>query len=177
MSLATRARPISRVEYDRMVETGELGPDDRVELIEGQIVPKMPQNAPHSASVRKITRLMYGLFSNETISVQAPLALSYDSEPEPDIFVSRGDEENYRRRHPGPEDTILVVEVADSSLLGDRRRKVPMYLAAGVPEVWLVDLPNRRVLRYLGDPDAPEVYGEEDALPTEPPLPVAGLLH
>ena len=178
MSVATRIRPISRAEYERMVGLGLIGSDERVELIAGQIVRKMPQNPSHSAALTYASEAIRALFRSVVVfRVQMPLSLNGDSQPEPDVLVVRGQIADYALRHPEPDDCLLAIEVADTTLGDDRRNKISMYLQAGVPEVWLVDIPHRRVLRYtLADPDVPEVYGENGALPTEPPIPVIDLL-
>ena len=144
-------RPFTVDEYYRMAEAGILGEDDRVELLDGEIVQMSPVGVPHSACVDLLTHALEAVRRHAaTIRIQSPVRLGEYSEPEPDVAVLRGEPRDYARRHPGPADTLLVVEVADTSLLYDRRRKVPAYARAGVPEAWLVDLPGGRVHVFRG---------------------------
>ncbi len=128
-------RLFRRVEYDRMVELGFFA-NERIELLDGFLVPMSPQNAPHSAAIQRLTRLLQpALVGRADVRVQLPLAVSELSEPEPDLaVVPAGD---YDRAHPHT--GLLVVEVADSSLATDRR-KARAYAMAGVPEYWIVNL-------------------------------------
>ena len=167
ITLAPRVRPVSRTEYDRMVELGLIGPDERVELINGVIVQKMPQKPPHSGVTSYLGDLVRDYYGSGTsVRIQMPFALSERSEPEPDVLVVRGGQLDYLSRHPTPEDVVLAVEVADSTVLPDRRDKVPMYMAEGVAEAWLLEIPNRRLLRFTqDDPVVPQIFAEGDALP------------
>jgi len=144
-------RPFTVDEYYRMAEAGILGEDDRVELLDGEIVQMSPVGVAHSACVDLLTRALEAVRRHAaTIRVQSPIRLGKYSEPEPDVSVLRGQPRDYVERHPGPADVLLVVEVADTSLLYDRRRKVPAYARSGIPEVWLVDLPAKRVSVFRG---------------------------
>ncbi len=133
-------------DYHRMVDDGLLRPDDRVELIEGVIIPMSPIRSPHAGCVNRTSALLHRRLGRRAIvATQNPIVLNRYSEPEPDIAVLRPRSDYYGGRHPEPDDVLLVVEVADSSLLYDRRTKIPLYARAGIPEVWLVDLPGRRI--------------------------------
>jgi Uma2 family endonuclease len=136
-------RPIKRSEYDRMVELG-LFQDERVELIRGVLVKMSPQLAPHASTIRKLTRLLMARLQGRfELSIQSPLALSDDSEPEPDIaIVPPG---NYDAEHPGT--ALLVIEVSDTTLRKDRR-KAAIYASAGIGEYWIVNLGARTVEVY-----------------------------
>lgn len=136
-------RPLKRSEYDRMVELG-LFQDERVELLRGVLVKMSPQYAPHASTVQKLNRLlMKQLQESFDLRIQAPLALSDDSEPEPDIaVVPLGD---YEIEHPRT--ALLVIEVSDSSLRQDRR-KAAVYASAGIGEYWIVNLGARAVEIY-----------------------------
>jgi Uma2 family endonuclease len=132
----------SREEYDKMIEAGVFSPDERVELVEGDIIQMTAQNARHAAAVRaaeEALRLAFGRAYD--VRVQLPLALGPDSEPEPDVAVVRGHWRDYVNAHPTT--ALLVVEVADSSLDFDRRRKGRIYAQAGIPEYWIVNLIDR----------------------------------
>ena len=132
-----------------MIKAGILGEDDRVELIAGQIVSQMPIGTAHAGMVNRLDQL----FSNTAhgrclVAVQNPIALDPFSEPEPDLALLRPRPDFYASAHPGPEDVLLIIEVADSSLGFDREDKIPLYAAAGIPEVWLVDLLGKSLTVY-----------------------------
>lgn len=128
-------------EYHRMVAAGVLGPDERVELLDGEVVRVSPMGSPHAACVRRLSRLLgRGAGDRAQVAVQLPLRLDAHSEPEPDVALLRPRDDDYAAAHPGPADALLVVEVGDSSVLADRDVKAPLYAHAGVGELWLVDL-------------------------------------
>ena len=136
-------------EYHKMAEAGILHEDDRIELIEGKIVEMTPVGSRHVACVNRLNQLFsLSLGERVVISVQNPLRIA-DSEPEPDIVLLEPREHFYAEQLPGPDDALLVVEVADSSLAYDREVKIPLYARAGIQEVWLVDLSNDEVVVYL----------------------------
>jgi Uma2 family endonuclease len=136
-----RIRPLRRVDYEALVERGLLD-DSRVELLLGTLVDMSPQGPLHASAVRFLAeQLIRGLPGDVQTRVQSPLALSHDSEPEPDIaVVPAGD---YRQSHPSQ--ALLVVEVSDTSLDKDRGVKTALYAIAGIPEFWLVNLLDRVV--------------------------------
>jgi Uma2 family endonuclease len=136
-------RPIKRSEYDRMIELG-LFQDERVELLRGVLVKMSLQLAPHASTVRKLAQLLMARLQGRfELSIQSPLALSDDSEPEPDVaIVPPGD---YDAAHPST--ALLVIEVADSSLKKDRG-KAGVYASAGIGEYWIVNLGARTVEVY-----------------------------
>jgi Uma2 family endonuclease len=137
--------------YFALVEEGVLQPGDRVELLEGVVVAMSPQNPAHAAAVRRTdTTLRRVLGGRAVISVQSPLVLGRHSVPEPDVAVVPGRESDYDRAHPTT--ALLIVEVADSSLAQDRVTKTRIYAAAGIPEVWILNLRDDRV-EVFRDPD------------------------
>ena len=146
------AKPVNRRtftvdEYYRMADAGILHEDDRVELIEGEIVEMAAIGSLHAACVSKMNRLLVGrLPENLLVRVQDPLRLSDLTEPQPDLVVILFREDYYAQAHPLPPETLLVVEVADSSLAYDKQVKIPLYARAGIPEVWIVDLTAGEVL-------------------------------
>jgi Uma2 family endonuclease len=149
--LATsRARHrFSRQDYDAMIAAGILDEDDRVELIEGEILTKMSIGPSHASTVRRLTAILYRSIADRCIvSVQDPVALDDFSEPEPDLALFKSREDLYSKAHPTPDEVYLIVEVADSSVRLDRLRKIPLYAAAAIPEVWLIDLVERCVVKY-----------------------------
>lgn len=127
-------------QYHRMVQSGILSANDRVELIEGLIVEKKSHNPPHDSCVSRVMRVLARLLPDEwVLRVQAAITLG-NSEPEPDLAIVRGPIEVYDVRHPVPRDVGLLIEVADSSLLGDRRRKGILYAGERIPEFWILNL-------------------------------------
>lgn len=133
-----------------MAETGIFTEDDRVELIDGEIIEMAPIGSAHAARVRRLGRLFHESFepSEAIVSVQNPVRLGQHSEPEPDLALLKPREDDYAAAHPEAGDLLLVVEVADTSLEDDRDRKIPLYARHQVPVVWLVDLRNERVEIY-----------------------------
>lgn len=132
-------------QYQRMIDSGALTPDDRVELLEGYVVLKMPANPPHDGTILRIgKRLRRYLPAGWDVRTQSNFVLS-DSQPEPDVAVVREEPDDYTTRHPTPADAGLVIEVADSSLLRDQRDKARMYAHSGVTCYWIVNLPDRQV--------------------------------
>jgi Uma2 family endonuclease len=137
-------------QYHRMIETAVLTKDDRVELLEGWIVAKMPHNPPHDGTISRVLRRFWGLAGKGwVVRVQSSLTLA-DSEPEPDLAVVVGPEERYLEEHPGPRDTALVVEVADSTLASDRTVKGRLYARAHVPLYWIINLVDSQIEVYSG---------------------------
>lgn len=142
-----------------MGEAGILREDDRVELIDGEIVQMTPIGSAHAACVKRLMHLFVRALADRAIvSVQDPIAIPRGSEPQPDLALLRPRADFYRGGHPQPADVWLVVEVADSSLAYDRAVKLPLYARAGIPEVWLVDLSGDTV-EVLRRPAAGR-YGE-----------------
>jgi Uma2 family endonuclease len=135
-----------------MAETGILKEDDRVELIDGEIIPMTPIGPQHAACVDWLTRLLIQRVPPDVIvHVQNPLQLADDIELYPDLALLRPDANRYRDRAPRPQNVLLVMEVADTSLARDRSDKIPRYAEAGIPEVWLVDL-NRQEVHVARNP-------------------------
>ncbi len=142
----------------RLGDLGILGEDDRVELIDGQVVEMSPIGPGHAGCVTALTGLVGPLVAGRAlVSVQNPVRLGEHSEPQPDLALLVPRADTYRTTHPQPEDVLLVIEVADASLEHDRDVKVPLYAAAGLPEVWLVRLADDVITQYR-DP-APDRAG------------------
>lgn len=130
-----------------MGTTGILGEDDRVELLDGEIVQMAPIGPVHAAVVDRLTRLLVlHLGERAIVRVQNPVRIPPYSEPEPDLQLLAPRDDFYQSGHPGPPDVRLAIEVADSSIATDRAIKVPLYARAGFAEVWIVDLSGRRVI-------------------------------
>ncbi|MBI2901068.1 MAG: Uma2 family endonuclease [Planctomycetes bacterium] len=144
-ALLTRRR-FTVEDYEKMVRAGVLTEDDRVELIEGEIVEMSPIGERHAACVKRVNRLLTRLLGERAIvSVQDPVCLGNDSEPEPDIAILRPRADFYVSGHPRARDILLIIEVADTTRKKDREVKIPLYARAGVMESWLVDLEARRI--------------------------------
>ncbi len=150
-------------DYHRMAQAGILTEDDRVELIEGEVVQMAPMGSRHAAQIRRLQRLLERAGGGRvTVSVQCPVRLGEYSEPEPDLALLRPRADDYAAAHPTAADVLLVVEVAETSADYDRQLKLPLYARHGIPEAWLVDLERGRVEVYRR-PTA-EGYGEVMAL-------------
>jgi Uma2 family endonuclease len=138
-------------EYYRMGAAGIISEDDRVELIEGEILEMTPISSRHAGAVNRLNRLLSQQAGEcGLVSVQNPVRLGERSEPQPDLALLRPSEDCYAASHPEPKDVLLIIEVAETSADYDREVKVPLYARAGIPEVWVVDLTERRVEVYRG---------------------------
>ena len=130
-----------------MADAGIFGEDDRVELLDGEIVEMAPVGSRHAACVNKLTQLFVERSEGRALlAPRNPITLGERSEPQPDLALLRPRADYYASGHPTPDEVLLVVEVGDTTAEWDRRHKLPLYAAAGVAEVWLVDLaaPSRR---------------------------------
>jgi Uma2 family endonuclease len=135
-------------EYHRLIELGILTEDDNLELLDGYLVHKTAGNPPHDAAIQKGTkRWLRILPSGWDLRVQSAVTLT-DSEPEPDFAIVRGDEQAYLVRHPMAADIGLLIEVSDSTLLGDRDDKGRIYSRASIDCYWIVNLPDRLIEVY-----------------------------
>lgn len=159
MSLPLARYRFSVDDYYRLAQAGILGEDDRVELIEGEIVMMTPIGSRHAACVSKTTRLLPGMVGDRAIlRVQLPVRLDDHSEPEPDLCLARPRSDDYAGAHPGPADVLLVIEVSDSSLVYDREIKIPLYGRSGIESAWIVNLGRSVVEAYSGP--SPDGYLE-----------------
>ena len=150
-------RKFTVAEYYRMAEVGILRPDERVELIEGDIFLMPPIGPRHAGDVIRSIRLFSRLDDDRfVIQIQNPLHLAEQSEPEPDVMLLRPRADDYTASHPTPADVLLVIEVADSSLDYDRAVKAHIYGRAGVPETLVLNLPEDCIEGF--DQPGPEGY-------------------
>lgn len=132
-----------------MGDVGVLNTNDRLELVNGEIVEMTPIGSRHAACVKRLNELIGRAAGDSAIiQVQDPVVLGDYSEPQPDLAILRRRSDYYAERHPGPSDIYLIVEVADRSLRYDREIKVRLYAATGVGEVWVVDVAGRGVDVY-----------------------------
>ena len=150
-------------EYHRMIDAGILYEGERGELIDGVIIQQMPQKSTHSAVIRKLSAPFYPLVleGKALLSVQLPLILTDDTEPEPDLLVVKPREDAYEEAHPASADVLLLIEVSDTTLEYDTDVKLPRYAASGIPEVWVVNLVDNRIEVYIDPftlPDGTAVY-------------------
>ena len=154
MSIAIGRRRFTADDFERMGQTGILSEDDRVELIDGEVVVMTPIGALHAANVDRANhafRMKVG--EAAIIRVQSPVRLNLYTEPQPDLVLLRPSDDFYARAHPGPVDILLIVEVADSSLDYDRDVKPFIYARSAIVEYWLVDLNNGALVRHLSPDD------------------------
>lgn len=142
-------RPLTVAEYHQMGEAGILTEDDRVELIEGQLVAMSPIGSDHYGTVNGLNRLLVMSVGNRgVVSVQNPVRLNDLTEPQPDFTVLKPRDDDYRRAIIRPEHVLLLVEIANCSLRYDRNIKIPLYAQHGIAEVWIVDLVAHHVEVY-----------------------------
>ena len=135
-------------QYHQMIDAGIFAPDDRLELIHGELIKMSPINRRHAAGVDRLLYLLLDRLGQKArCRIQNPITLA-DSEPQPDVAIVRWRDDFYLAGHPTPPDIYWVIEVADTTITYDRGVKVPLYLSAGIPEVWLINL----------DEDCLEVY-------------------
>ncbi len=142
-------------QYQKMIDTGVLTEDDRVELLEGYMVVKMPANPPHDSTVMRLNRLFVRMVPDDyRVRCQNGSSLP-NSRPEPDFTVVRGDDHTFDTRHPQPHEIILVIEVSDSSLPTDRVDKNRIYARVHIHQYWVVNLVDEQIEVYT-DPTGPQ---------------------
>ena len=158
MAVDLRRRRFTIDEYERMAATGILDEDERVELIEGEIVEMSPIGPPHASIVARMTAVLVSRLGGRAIlwsqsSLMLPTLASYF---QPDLILLRPKDDYYRSANPQPRDALLVIEVMDSSKYRDRRIKLRLYARARVAEVWLVDV----------SADTVEIFGSQSVAAT-----------
>jgi Uma2 family endonuclease len=159
VSPAVETRRFTRPEYERLAELCFFLPGERLELIDGFLIVREPQNSPHATAVRLVVRALRAVFrSGWLVDSQMPVALDEYSQPEPDVAVVRGDIRDYRHGHPTRAE--LIVEVAESRLAFDREYKASLYARAGIADYWVLNLVDR-VLEVHREPESSEIapYG------------------
>lgn len=140
---------ISVPDFHRMAEVGIFGPDDRVELIDGELIMMAPIGTRHAACVARLVRVLQSAVGNTAlIWPQNPLALADDTEVYPDLCLLRPRDDFYAGAVPRPRDALLVVEVSDTTLGFDRGEKRRLYAAAGIAEYWVLDVAAGRMFVY-----------------------------
>lgn len=127
-------------EYHQMGEAGILGPEDRTELIDGEVVLMPPIGDWHQETVDRATELFVLRFGDVArVRIQGPARLDPHNEPQPDVLLLRRKSGFYGAGHPGPEDVLLAIEVSDTTVRYDRQTKIPLYARLGVPETWQIE--------------------------------------
>jgi Uma2 family endonuclease len=139
---------LSIEDYHKLGEAGILNEDSRVELIEGELIEMAPIGVAHMRSVNRLNRLLINAVGNAAVvSVQNPVILPPRSEPQPDFALLKPGAEN-AAHVPHPDDVLLIIEVADTTLSYDRKTKLPLYARAGIAEAWIVDVQAQTVEAY-----------------------------
>jgi hypothetical protein len=151
-------------DYHQMIAGGVLTEDDPIELLEGWLVAKMPGTQPHDIALEMVVEALAGVpLAPWRVRVQSALT-TVESEPEPDLAVCTPLQQR-QGRHPGPQDTALVIEVADTTLVRDRSLKQQVYARAAIPCYWIVNLVDRQVEVYTapsGPTEAPAYLSRQD---------------
>ncbi|PYS00123.1 MAG: Uma2 family endonuclease [Acidobacteria bacterium] len=143
MEAEVKKRLFTVEEYHQMAEAGILREDDRVELIDGEIIQMSPIGHRHMVCVNRANTLFIQAFGNgAVVSPQNPVRLTDWTEPQPDLVVFKPRADFYAKKEPVPEDVLFMVEIAETTLSYDRKIKLPRYAAAGIPEFWIGDLKN-----------------------------------
>src|SRR5260370_41478719 len=176
-TIELKRRRFSVKEYHRLIEVGVLTKDDRVELLEGEIVEMTPIGERHAGTVNRLTHLFVSWFgARAVVHVQSPILLGPEvSVPQPDVALLAPRQDFYTTPRPEPDDVLLVIEVMDSSVQRDRRVKLPSYARPGILEVWLLHLHTDRLEGYrraaAGGYAGPRVPppGAPASLPAVPP--------
>lgn len=149
MAVSATRRQFTVEEFQRMAEVGILREDDRLELIDGEIIEMAPVGERHNSGVLRVSDIFYErVGASVLISSQGPIRLGKKSEPQPDVMLLRRRPDYYRSSLPQPSDVFLIVEVADTSLEYDRQTKARHYARSGVPELWIVDLTHDVILVF-----------------------------
>jgi Uma2 family endonuclease len=161
---------LSVADYHDMIENEILTTADRVELLDGYLVTKMPQKSPHGSTVQRLTNFLIRYVPlGWQARIQLPITLEF-SEPEPDAAVVRGDHRTFDQRHPSAAECGIVVEVSDTSLKLDRGVKGPIYARAGIQEYWIINLPESQIEVYTqpsGPSEAPGYTHRQDYTATD----------
>ena len=168
--LASMKHLISVEDYHKMGEAGIFDSGARVELIEGEIFDMTPIGTKHASTVTRLTDIFTdGLRGRATISVQNPIVLGDQSEPQPDLSVLKKKKDYYASAHPRPKDILLLIEVAETTVSQDRAIKIPLYARHGIQEVWLIDLEQKRMEVYhkpvAGEYRHVDIYRKEQVSP------------
>lgn len=136
-------------QFHQMTQVGIFTEDDRVELVDGEVIEMTPIGSSHAACVKRLNHLFSRRVGDRAlVSIQDPIRIDPHSEPQPDVALLRPRLDYYAPSHPKPQNVLLVIEVAETSAHVDREVKLPLYARAGIPEAWLVDLAQARIEVY-----------------------------
>lgn len=148
-------------DYYKMAEAGILEAEKRYELIYGVVYEVQPISPEHNYAVQSLTSQLMACAGNSAVAFsQAPVQFGDSNEPQPDVLVLKPPAEQYRHRHPRPEDILLIIEVAHTTLHSDRTLKLELYAKAGIPEYWIVNL-HKPQLEIHRNPDTDEARYRE----------------
>ena len=162
-AIVRETRKFTVAEYFRMAEAGILREKERVELIDGEVLIMPPMGHYHIGGVARYARVFISRAANRyTVLIQSTIRLGAHFAPEPDLVLVKYREDDYYFAHAGPEDVLLIIEVADSSLAHDRAVKARRYGQAGIPETWILNLPEDCLERFT-EP-GPEGYARHHIL-------------
>jgi Uma2 family endonuclease len=146
MSAPLPRHKLNLTDYHRMIEAGIFTPEQRIELLEGELFDMAPIGPAHSGTTNYLTRLFFQAVGDKAIvSVQNPIMLGDNSEPQPDLCLLCSREDFYEKSHPAATDVLLLIEIADTSASADRAYKIPLYARHGIPEVWLIDVKRQQL--------------------------------
>ena len=156
-------------DYYAMAEAGILSHDERVELVNGEIIQMSPIGDRHAYSVDELVDLLvYRFRGRARIRCQNPVRIDGRREVQPDIAVLRLRDDLYSSGHPGPADVLLLIEVSDTTLSYDRNVKLPMYAQFDIPETWIVNIPDGVIEIYTGPSDGEyrsrRVFGTDETV-------------
>ena len=142
-------RKFSADQFEQLGRSGILREDERVELLEGEMIDMAPIGSRHASAVNTLSMLFArAVGESALVSTQNPLRLSDESEPQPDLMLLAPKPDRYRSALRQPQDVLLLIEVSDTTLTYDRETKLPLYAKHGVCEVWIVDLDANRLEVY-----------------------------
>jgi Uma2 family endonuclease len=154
-------RKLSADDYHRMAEVGIFRPDERLELIEGELIDMPPIGHFHAGLANDLNRHFAPRIDGRAVaSIRNPIRLGLHSEPQPDFALLRIRGDSYKRSLPTAADVLLVVEISDTTVRYDRTVKLPLYARHGIPEYWLIDVPQRRVEVHFSPEPEQARYGE-----------------
>ncbi len=158
MGIALNKHHFTVADFNFLSDGGKFKPDDRLELIEGEIYEMSPIGSLHARCVNFLNSVLTKILAGESIvSVQNPVIVNDFNQPQPDLAVLRRQEDFYKDSLPAATDVLIVIEVSDSSVQLDRNVKFPKYASAKIPEAWLIDLVADRIEVHFGPKD--ETYG------------------
>jgi Uma2 family endonuclease len=147
--MLTNIRQITVTEYHQMAEMGIFHPEERLELISGQIIKMAAKGTTHEAAITRTQRIFNQRLGDKVlIRTQSPIKLDDYSEPEPDIAIVKTNALDYEDHHPQPSEIFLIIEIADSSLKYDREVKTSAYAKSGIIDYWVLDLNGRKLYVY-----------------------------